>query len=102
MNIMKLNGFNHNYGVGDMNNDKDVKRVKEDILLLEKILKEFEELEEFDLNKDEKIIRIIDLSQRYCKDAQYFLDKGDVLTAFGAVNYAHGMIDALRILKGKI
>ena len=36
----------------------------------------------------------LDMAQRYIKDAHYFLEKGDVARAFGALNYAHGWLDA--------
>ncbi len=40
--------------------------------------------------------KIIDLAQRYCEDTKFFLQKKDYVTAFGAINYAHGLIDAYR------
>lgn len=36
----------------------------------------------------------LDMATRYYKDALYFKDKGDLVTAFAAVNYAHGWLDA--------
>lgn len=36
----------------------------------------------------------LDTAQRYCDDALYFRKKGDVVTAFAAINYAHGWLDA--------
>ncbi len=44
---------------------------------------------------------IVELAKLYCKDTRFFLDKGDYVTAFGCINYAHGLIDAFRIKKGK-
>ena len=35
-----------------------------------------------------------DTAQRYYKDALYFKGKGDNASAFGALNYAHGWLDA--------
>ena len=40
--------------------------------------------------------KIIDLARRYCEDTKFFLQKKDYVTAFGAINYAHGLIDAYR------
>ncbi|MCX8196746.1 MAG: DUF357 domain-containing protein [Candidatus Micrarchaeota archaeon] len=40
--------------------------------------------------------KTIELAERYCQDAKYFLEKEDLLTAFGCINYAHGLLDALR------
>ncbi len=36
----------------------------------------------------------LDMATRYYKDAQYFKEKGDIVTAFAALNYAHGFLDA--------
>jgi hypothetical protein len=39
---------------------------------------------------------ILELASQYCEDTKYFLGKGDYVTAFGCINYAHGLIDAFR------
>ena len=39
---------------------------------------------------------VIELAKKYCEDTKYFLEKKDYVTAFGCINYAHGLIDALR------
>lgn len=39
---------------------------------------------------------VLDLAAQYCEDTKYFLEKKDYVTAFGAINYAHGLIDAFR------
>ncbi len=36
----------------------------------------------------------LDMAQRYYSDADYFAKKGDIVTAFAALNYAHGWLDA--------
>ena len=36
----------------------------------------------------------LDMAQRYVDDAHHFESKGDYLTAFAALNYAHGWLDA--------
>lgn len=35
-----------------------------------------------------------DMAERYYRDAKYFYEKGDLVNAFAAVNYAHGWLDA--------
>jgi hypothetical protein len=40
-------------------------------------------------------LSIVDRAKRYYEDAKYYLEKGDHLTAFGCINYAHGLIDAI-------
>ncbi|MEM2963115.1 MAG: DUF357 domain-containing protein [Candidatus Anstonellales archaeon] len=34
-------------------------------------------------------------AKKYCEDAKYFLEKGDLFTAFGCISYAHGLLDAV-------
>ncbi|HLC32526.1 MAG TPA: DUF357 domain-containing protein [Candidatus Nanoarchaeia archaeon] len=36
----------------------------------------------------------LDMATRYFSDAKHFADKGDIVTAFAALNYAHGWLDA--------
>jgi len=42
----------------------------------------------------ETALDFLDMATRYIKDAHYFLEKGDIPRAFGALNYAHGWLDA--------
>lgn len=39
---------------------------------------------------------IVDVATRYYDDAKYYLEKQDFFTAFGCINYAHGLLDAVR------
>tara|TARA_B100000214_G_scaffold372554_1_gene351025 strand:- start:327 stop:620 length:294 start_codon:yes stop_codon:yes gene_type:complete len=48
-------------------------------------------LSKADLEKLDSMIRMCD---DYCSDAKYFLEKGDLVRAFGAINYSHAWIDA--------
>lgn len=36
----------------------------------------------------------LDMAKRYYEDAKHFKEKGDIVTAFAALNYAHGFLDA--------
>jgi len=36
----------------------------------------------------------LDMARRYFEDARHFKEKGDIVTAFAALNYAHGWLDA--------
>ena len=36
---------------------------------------------------------VLDMAQRYYDDAHHFKEKGDIVTAFAALNYAHGWLD---------
>ena len=50
------------------------------------------------INKNDKLydnaIHFLDTAKRYYKDAKYFKQKGDNASAFGALNYAFGWLDA--------
>ncbi len=44
------------------------------------------------------------MAESYFRDARYYYEKGDYVTAFAALNYAHGFIDAgvrLGVFKGE-
>ena len=36
----------------------------------------------------------LDMAQRYFSDAKHFKEKGEIVTAFACLNYAHGWLDA--------
>ena len=36
----------------------------------------------------------LDMAQRYFDDAKHFHEKGEIVNAFAALNYAHGWLDA--------
>ena len=36
----------------------------------------------------------LDMVRRYIEDAKHFKEKGDIVTAFAALNYAHGWLDS--------
>ncbi len=44
--------------------------------------------------RKEEAADALDMAQRYYDDALFFLKKGDAVTAFAALNYAHGWLDA--------
>ncbi|MBI2548706.1 DUF357 domain-containing protein [Candidatus Woesearchaeota archaeon] len=37
---------------------------------------------------------VLDMATRYYHDAEHFMQKGDYVNAFAAINYAHGWLDA--------
>lgn len=43
---------------------------------------------------EEKAKDFLDMATRYFSDAKHFKEKGDIVTAFAALNYAHGWLDA--------
>ena len=50
--------------------------------------------EEKKIDWKEKAEDFLDMARRYFEDAKHFKEKGDIVTAFAALNYAHGWLDA--------
>ena len=51
----------------------------------------------------EMLAVLLRMSDDYTSDANYFMENGDYVRAFGAINYAHAWIDAgikLKLLDG--
>ncbi len=72
------------------------RRIDEQILskyfsVTEEALKKVQSSEKEDSERAEDFL---DMALRYYKDAEYFREEGDVVRAFGALNYAHGWLDA--------
>jgi hypothetical protein len=65
-------------------------RIQKDIVMFEDNLKK---LDKKDFNEKEK--KINELANQYYNDSQYYLEKKDHFTAFGCINYAHGLLDAI-------
>jgi hypothetical protein len=40
-------------------------------------------------------MKTVELASQYYEDAKYYFDKKDLFTAFGCINYAHGLLDAV-------
>jgi len=62
-------------------------RIKKDIAMFEENIKKTK------TQKNQK--KIIKLANQYFEDSKYYLEKKDVFTAFGCINYAHGLLDAI-------
>jgi len=62
-------------------------RIKKDIIMFE------ENIEKLKYKNFEK--KIIELASQYYEDSKYYFDKKDYFTAFGCINYGHGLIDAI-------
>jgi hypothetical protein len=70
----------------------DVERIKKDIALFEDSIAELDSLS-LDGNEEE----VVDNAKRYYEDTKYYLEKGDYFTAFGCINYAHGLVDGIKL-----
>ncbi len=66
-------------------------RIKKDIALFEKSITELSAQ-----SRNDNAEEVVELATAYFVDAKYYLDKGDYFTAFGCINYAHGLIDAIK------
>jgi uncharacterized protein len=77
-----------------MKNDSDtIRRIEKDIELFTKNIKEIESIT-LDNNENE----VIERAKSYFEDTKYYLKKGDLITSFGCITYAHGLLDAIRLL----
>ena len=65
-------------------------RVDKDILMFQENI---EKIKNTNLNEKEKFI--VELSKQYFQDSKYYFKKKDYFTAFGCINYAHGLLDAI-------
>jgi len=65
-------------------------RIEKDIVMFEENIKQ---IKESDLNDSQK--KTIELASQYYEDSKHYLGKKDFFTAFGCINYAHGLLDAI-------
>ena len=65
-------------------------RVQKDIVMFEENIKQLNHTK-----VSEKQKKIIELATQYYQDTRYYSEKKDFFTAFGCINYAHGLLDAI-------
>jgi hypothetical protein len=65
-------------------------RVEKDIAMFEENLKKIKRRK-----TNEKHRKISELATQYYEDSKYYLEKKDYFTAFGCINYAHGLLDGI-------
>ena len=70
-------------------------RVQKDIDMFEKNI---QQLPKNELTYATK--KIIELASQYYEDTKYYAQKKDYFTAFGCINYAHGLLDGILKQKG--
>jgi len=65
-------------------------RIEKDIVMFEENLQKLND-------KTSKLHnnKIVELATQYYEDSKYYLEKEDYFTAFGCVNYGHGLLDAV-------
>ena len=74
----------------------EAERIKKDVALFEQSLVQLDSLSLTD-NEAE----VVEHAKRYYEDTKYYLEKGDYFTAFGCINYAHGLVDGIKGMKEK-
>lgn len=67
----------------------DKTRIEKDILMFEDNIGKMNEKLKTQNNK------VVELAKQYYEDSKYYLGKKDYFTAFGCINYAHGLLDAV-------
>ena len=65
-------------------------RIEKDILMFEENLPQLD-----DKKLPEAQKKTVVLSKQYYEDSKYYLEKKDYFTAFGCINYAHGLLDSI-------
>ena len=65
-------------------------RIKKDIVMYEENIKKTEKINLTDAQK-----KTVELANQYYQDSKYYYNKKDFFTAFGCINYAHGLLDAM-------
>jgi len=65
-------------------------RIEKDIVMFEENLQKMQQR-----GTDGEQNKIVELASQYYEDAKYYLEKKDYFTAFGCINYAHGLLDGV-------
>jgi hypothetical protein len=65
-------------------------RVRKSLALFDANIKK---LDNVDLTDSES--KVIELARMYASDTRSWIEKGDMVTAFSAIEYAHGLLDAI-------
>ena len=60
---------------------------------IEKLDESFKKISSIEFTAEEE--EIVERAKSYREDCKYYLEKGDEITSFGCITYAHGLIDAI-------
>jgi hypothetical protein len=71
-------------------------RVQKDIIMFEENVKQINKITITDNQQ-----KILELASKYYQDTKYYAEKKDYFTAFGCINYAHGLLDAILKIEHK-
>ena len=65
-------------------------RIEKDVVMFEENIPQLENINLTDSQK-----KTVELATQYYEDSKYYLGKQDFFTAFGCINYGHGLLDAI-------
>ena len=65
-------------------------RIEKDIVMFEENLPQ---LNSKKLTESQE--KTVELAKQYYEDSKYYQEKKDYFTAFGCINYAHGLLDSI-------
>ena len=65
-------------------------RIEKDIVMFEENLFKL-----YNKKLSEAKEKTVELAKQYYKDSKYYLEKKNYFTAFGCINYAHGLLDSI-------
>jgi len=77
-----------------MNDKITEKKLEKYFEITEKALAKVKIVKKGKIDFEKSAHEFLDMAQRYFDDAKYFKKKGEIVTAFAALNYAHGWLDA--------
>ena len=77
-----------------MNNKITDEKLEHYFDLTGRALKKVKIVEEGKIDFKKAAEDFFDMASRYYADAKHFKEKGDIVNAFAALNYAHGWLDA--------
>ncbi len=72
-------------------------RIKKDIEMFDKSLADIKGMQ-----ISAGASKVVWMALLYRKDAQSYLEKGDLYTSFSCISYAHGLLDAVKGVYGNI
>lgn len=70
------------------------KKLEKYFSITEKAIKKVKIAEPKEINWKAKAEDFLSMAKHYFEDAKHFKEKGEIVTAFAALNYAHGWLDA--------
>lgn len=80
--------------------EKDLESKEKITIDIQKLERNLEQVSDITFVDKEK--EVYDRAVDYMNDSKYYLEKEDMRTAFGCIEYSHGLLDALRMIHGLI